>query len=138
MMALHNYTARSDKEISLKKGDIVTLISREAKHGWWKGSVNGKIGKFPSNYCVFIELETAQPSQPVTTQTSPPRRTITEKPVVKVITLFPFTKRKEGEISFGKGETITVLKQNKSGWWKGQLKNEIGLFPFNYCKVIEE
>lgn len=58
--------------------------------------------------------------------------------VVRCRANFPFTKRKDGELSFIKGDVITVLKSHKSGWWKGEFNGQTGLFPANYCKIIED
>ncbi|KAJ8611018.1 hypothetical protein CTAYLR_007062 [Chrysophaeum taylorii] len=42
----------------------------------------------------------------------------------------------DGELSFSKGDIIRVLDDSDPGWWKGQLADEVGLFPANY--VISE
>lgn len=97
-MALHNYEARSAEEISLKKGDIVTVVSRDTTRGWWRGEINGNVGKFPSNYCIFVE-DSKEQTQPV--------------PLLRVKALYKFHARKETELSFNKGDVIYVLKQHK-------------------------
>ena len=38
-----------------------------------------------------------------------------------------------GELSFKKGEKITVLQMDESGWWEGKLSNgTVGVFPSNF------
>ena len=44
---LLDYRARSDLELTLKKGDIITNIDKKGKL-WWKGELHGRRGKFPS------------------------------------------------------------------------------------------
>lgn len=39
----------------------------------------------------------------------------------------------DGELSFKKGDRITVLRKDDSGWWEGRLPTgETGVFPANY------
>ncbi|RIA98151.1 hypothetical protein C1645_813202 [Glomus cerebriforme] len=54
----YDYEARESDELSLNKGDVVTVL--EQNEGWWKGDLNGKIGIFPANHIKLIEM----PSQP--------------------------------------------------------------------------
>ena len=34
------------------------------------------------------------------------------------------------------GDIITVIKEDPSGWWKGELNGKVGLFPFNFCQEM--
>lgn len=52
--ANYNFTAESENELSIKKGDKITVIKR-IDEGWWIGSCNGKSGMFPSNYVTTID-----------------------------------------------------------------------------------
>ncbi|EFA11413.2 SLIT-ROBO Rho GTPase-activating protein 1-like Protein [Tribolium castaneum] len=47
--AQFDFIARSDRELSLKKGDTVTLYS-QVSNDWWKGSVKGQEGLIPDKY----------------------------------------------------------------------------------------
>lgn len=48
--------------------------------------------------------------------------------------LYDFEGERSTDLSFYKGDYVTVLEENPSGWWKGRLlKNGLeGSFPFNY------
>lgn len=48
-VALFDFVARSDRELSLKKGDTVTLYS-QVSNDWWKGAMNGHEGLIPDKY----------------------------------------------------------------------------------------
>ena len=53
--ALYPYNARKDDELSFKKDDIITVISKKIQdRGWWKGKLNGKSGIFLSNMVEII------------------------------------------------------------------------------------
>ncbi|XP_020669020.3 mitogen-activated protein kinase kinase kinase 11 [Pogona vitticeps] len=52
--ALFDYEANSSDELTLRKGDLVEVLSWDAAisgdEGWWAGKVNDQVGIFPSNY----------------------------------------------------------------------------------------
>ncbi|PSN35910.1 hypothetical protein C0J52_07177 [Blattella germanica] len=56
--ALYPYEAANEDELTLKEGDIITLLSREvADKGWWRGELRGKIGVFPDNFVEVIQQD---------------------------------------------------------------------------------
>jgi len=46
--ALYNYSAQENDELTLRKGDLITIIKEHPD--WWEGELNGKVGVFPANY----------------------------------------------------------------------------------------
>uniref|UniRef100_A0A182P8D3 SLIT-ROBO Rho GTPase-activating protein 1 n=1 Tax=Anopheles epiroticus TaxID=199890 RepID=A0A182P8D3_9DIPT len=44
-----DFNARSERELSLRKGDTVILYS-QVSNDWWRGAVNGKTGLIPDKY----------------------------------------------------------------------------------------
>ncbi|KAK7505097.1 hypothetical protein BaRGS_00003667 [Batillaria attramentaria] len=49
VMALYDYTEKSPREISMKKGDVLTLLNSHNKD-WWKVEVNDRQGFVPAAY----------------------------------------------------------------------------------------
>lgn len=49
VIAVYDYVAQGDQELSLEEGDIVTLVAREDEV-WWCGQLKGRMGMFPANY----------------------------------------------------------------------------------------
>ncbi|XP_062920897.1 guanine nucleotide exchange factor VAV3 isoform X1 [Mobula hypostoma] len=49
-VAQYDFSARDMRELTLQEGDVVTIHSKTGPNGWWRGSVNGRIGWFPSTY----------------------------------------------------------------------------------------
>lgn len=41
-----------------------------------------------------------------------------------------------GDLEFKKGDVITVLKKNDSGWWIGKINDRTGPFPANYVTPL--
>uniref|UniRef100_A0A4W4HEA4 Osteoclast-stimulating factor 1 n=1 Tax=Electrophorus electricus TaxID=8005 RepID=A0A4W4HEA4_ELEEL len=62
---LFQYDAQNEDELSIKEGDIVTIISKEcADAGWWLGELNGKQGVFPDNFVKLFIPETEKEVRP--------------------------------------------------------------------------
>jgi hypothetical protein len=51
VIAKYNFVSRKNTELSIIKGDVIKVLNQH-KSGWWKGELNGNVGRFPSNYCV--------------------------------------------------------------------------------------
>lgn len=50
------YDATAEDELTLKVDDVVDVIA-EVEPGWWQGSLNGKTGVFPDNFCELLPEE---------------------------------------------------------------------------------
>lgn len=52
--ALYDYDAQGEDELSLRRGEIVEVLSDDSKisgdEGWWTGKIGDKVGIFPANY----------------------------------------------------------------------------------------
>ncbi|CAL1598067.1 unnamed protein product [Knipowitschia caucasica] len=51
---------------------------------------------------------------------------------------FPFEQTNEDELSFSKGDIISVRRQEEGGWWEGSLNGATGWFPSNYVRELRE
>ncbi|KAM6999763.1 rho guanine nucleotide exchange factor 6 isoform 2-T2 [Tautogolabrus adspersus] len=64
--ARFNFKQNNEDELSFNKGDLI-LVTRQEEGGWWEGSLNGKMGWFPSNYVREIK-PCEKPASPKGTQ----------------------------------------------------------------------
>mmetsp|Transcript_8513 Transcript_8513/g.14698 ORF Transcript_8513/g.14698 Transcript_8513/m.14698 type:complete len:196 (+) Transcript_8513:16-603(+) len=114
--ALFDFAARKPEELSLTKGETLTNVGKVSDE-WWKGrNSDGKVGVFPSNYVVVIDLDNVKKW---------------------VVARYDFDATKSDRISFKKGDKIAVLAEVSAEWWTGRNpQGETGLFPSNY--VAEE
>lgn len=70
-IVLHPYDAENEDELSLLRGEYVSIIDKEVDDGWWKGTTErGNTGVFPSNFVKEIEEETMASPPPVRTRKS--------------------------------------------------------------------
>ncbi|GFP68350.1 class E vacuolar protein-sorting machinery protein HSE1 [Saccharomyces cerevisiae] len=72
-------------------------------------------------------------------QNQAPAHNIPAQTVVRrVRALYDLTTNEPDELSFRKGDVITVLEQVYRDWWKGALRGNMGIFPLNYVTPIVE
>lgn len=52
--AVFDYEATAEDELSLRRGDLVEVLSKDSlvsgDEGWWTGMIADRVGIFPSNY----------------------------------------------------------------------------------------
>lgn len=52
--AVFDYEATAEEELTLRRGDLLQVLSKDSKvsgdEGWWTGKIQDKVGIFPSNY----------------------------------------------------------------------------------------
>ncbi|EKM52757.1 uncharacterized protein PHACADRAFT_176772 [Phanerochaete carnosa HHB-10118-sp] len=72
-LALHDFRAASQDELSFKAGDQINVLS-EVLDGWWMGELNSKTGLFPTTY---TEIINASSSSLTSKPRLPPRPTFT-------------------------------------------------------------
>ncbi|XP_073194206.1 mitogen-activated protein kinase kinase kinase 21 isoform X3 [Lepidochelys kempii] len=55
--ALYDYEASGEDELSLRRGDVVEVLSKDAAvsgdDGWWAGKIRHRLGIFPANYVTY-------------------------------------------------------------------------------------
>ena len=54
------------------------------------------------------------------------------------IVLYPYEAANDDELSLQPDDVITLITKEgeDAGWWKGELKGKVGLFPDNFVEVI--
>lgn len=51
---------------------------------------------------------------------------------------FPYAPQNEDELELKVGDIITIhsMELPDKGWWKGELRGKIGVFPDNFVKLM--
>ncbi|CAO3610405.1 unnamed protein product [Cunninghamella echinulata] len=60
--ALYDFQGPNPEDLSFKQGDIIE-IKEKVNADWWRGSLNGRIGLFPSNYVKIISTNIPKEKQ---------------------------------------------------------------------------
>lgn len=52
--------------------------------------------------------------------------------------LYPYEAANEDELNLKEGDIVTIVSKDvqDKGWWKGELRGHVGLFPDNFVAVI--
>ncbi|XP_065718796.1 hematopoietic lineage cell-specific protein-like isoform X1 [Patagioenas fasciata] len=53
------------------------------------------------------------------------------------VALYDYQGDGDDEISFDPDDTITHIEMVDEGWWRGQCRGRVGLFPANYVKLLQ-
>lgn len=136
-----SYNAEREDELSLVKGAQL-MVMEKCSDGWWRGSYNGQVGWFPSNYIQEEEVDDTSADLPDVffsrlglTNGQGPRVLQT------VQTLYPFSSVSDEELNFEKGEMMEVLEkpENDPEWWRCKnCRGQVGLVPKNYVVVLND
>ncbi|XP_072341633.1 vinexin isoform X3 [Scyliorhinus torazame] len=129
--AKFDFQAESPKELTLQKGDVV-YIHKVLDQNWLKGEHHGRLGIFPTSYVEFIPA-TERPT-PIK---NPPFQILEYG---EAIAVFNFKGDLSVELSFRKGETISLIRRVDDNWLEGRITgtNRQGIFPANYVQVVKD
>nr|XP_058154693.1 sorbin and SH3 domain-containing protein 1 isoform X34 [Dasypus novemcinctus] len=128
--AKFDFKAQTLKELPLQKGDIV-YIYKQIDQNWYEGEHHGRVGIFPRTYIELLPpAEKAQPKK------------LTPVQVLEygeAVAKFHFNGDTQVEMSFRKGERITLLRQVDENWYEGRIPgtSRQGIFPITYVDVIK-
>ncbi|XP_025016718.1 src substrate cortactin isoform X2 [Tetranychus urticae] len=62
----------------------------------------------------------------------------TSPPNLKAIALYDYQAADYDEISFDPDDIITNIEMIDDGWWRGECKGSMGLFPANYVQLLDD
>ncbi|NWX85095.1 SRBS1 protein, partial [Nothoprocta pentlandii] len=128
--AKFDFKAQTLKELPLQKGDIV-YIYKQIDQNWYEGEHHGRVGIFPRSYIELLPpAEKAQPKK-----TAPLQVLEYGDAVAK----FNFNGDTQVEMSFRKGERITLIRRVDENWYEGKISgtNRQGIFPVTYVEVLK-
>ncbi|XP_067156051.1 sorbin and SH3 domain-containing protein 1 isoform X8 [Apteryx mantelli] len=128
--AKFDFKAQTLKELPLQKGDIV-YIYKQIDQNWYEGEHHGRVGIFPRSYIELLPpAEKAQPKK------SAPLQVLEYGDAVAK---FNFNGDTQVEMSFKKGERITLIRRVDENWYEGKISgtNRQGIFPVTYVEVLK-
>ncbi|XP_062832009.1 sorbin and SH3 domain-containing protein 1 isoform X28 [Anolis carolinensis] len=129
--ARFDFKAQTLKELPLQKGDIV-YIYKEIDQNWYEGEHHGRVGIFPQSYVELLPpREKHHPKKPSQLQ-------VLE--YGDAIAKFNFNGDTQVEMSFRKGERITLIRQVDENWYEGKIlgTNRQGIFPVTYVDIFKQ
>ncbi|XP_069487639.1 sorbin and SH3 domain-containing protein 2 isoform X19 [Ambystoma mexicanum] len=158
-VAKYNFTADTNVELSLRKGDRVTLLKR-VDQNWYEGKIpaTNKQGIFPVSYVEVIKKTTSKspvdnPDPSIPQGYSSDRihnlsSAVPQRPAFApenlhsggepFQALYNYTPRNEDELELREGDVIDVMEKCDDGWFVGTSRRTkfFGTFPGNYVKRL--
>nr|XP_007998663.2 sorbin and SH3 domain-containing protein 2 isoform X15 [Chlorocebus sabaeus] len=157
-IAKYNFSADTNVELSLRKGDRVILLKR-VDQNWYEGKIPGtnRQGIFPVSYVEVVKKNTKgaedYPEPPIPHSYSSDRihSLSSNKPQRPVFTheniqgggepfqaLYNYTPRNEDELELRESDVIDVMEKCDDGWFVGTSRRTkfFGTFPGNYVKRL--
>ncbi|KPU74439.1 uncharacterized protein Dana_GF24142, isoform C [Drosophila ananassae] len=151
--AVYEFNARNAEEITFVPGDIILVpLEQNAEPGWLAGEINGHTGWFPESYVEKIEDGEAPPVTSIEPEAvaevaavadtfndninAAPADSSAAGDVEYYIAAYPYESAEEGDLSFGAGEMVMVIKK-EGEWWTGTIGTRTGMFPSNYVQKAD-
>ncbi|XP_077207197.1 sorbin and SH3 domain-containing protein 1 isoform X48 [Paroedura picta] len=128
--AKFDFKAQTLKELPLQKGDVV-YIYKQIDQNWYEGEHHGRVGIFPRSY-----IELLPPTEKCQPKKTPPVQVLEYGDAVAK---FNFNGDTQVEMSFKKGERITLLRRVDENWYEGRIPgtSRQGIFPVSYIEVFK-
>uniref|UniRef100_A0A8C6XYA0 Sorbin and SH3 domain containing 1 n=1 Tax=Naja naja TaxID=35670 RepID=A0A8C6XYA0_NAJNA len=126
-----DFKAQTLKELPLQKGDIV-YIYKQVDQNWYEGEHHGRVGIFPLSY-----IELLNPTEKIQTKKTSPLQILEYG---NAIAKFSFNGDTAVEMSFRKGERITLIRQVDENWYEGKIlgTHRQGIFPGSYVDILKQ
>ncbi|CAL8313742.1 unnamed protein product [Lota lota] len=127
--ALVNTVAPTAQQLSLSPGQLIVVLAKNST-GWWLGELQARGKKRQRGWFHSSNVKLLGPTSG--------KSTPSPLPVCQVITMYDYTAANQDELSFSKGQLISVLDKTNPDWWKGEINGVTGLLPTNYVKMTTE
>ncbi|XP_055005421.1 intersectin-2a isoform X2 [Boleophthalmus pectinirostris] len=116
-------------QLCLSPGQLIVVLAKNST-GWWLGELQARGKRRQRGWFHSSHVKLLGPSS---NKSSP-----SPLPVCQVIAMYDYTAANPDELSFSKGQLISVLDKTNPDWWKGEANGVIGLLPTNYIKMTTE
>lgn len=58
------------------------------------------------------------------------------QPIAQCKALYAYTPNLTDELALQPGDLLSVYRQQDDGWWLGECKGNVGIFPATYVEII--
>nr|AAH31117.1 SH3 domain protein D19 [Mus musculus]BAA19686.2 SH3 domain protein D19 [Mus musculus] len=132
-IANEDIVSRNPTELSCKRGDVLVIL-KQAENNYLecqRGEGTGRV--HPSQMKIVTPLDERPRGRPNDSGHS-------QKPVDSgaphAVALHDFPAEQADDLSLTSGEIVYLLEKIDAEWYRGKCRNQTGVFPANYVKVI--
>jgi len=156
--AKFDFDGQDPDDLPFKKGETLTIISKDEEQWWTARNSLGQTGSVPVPYITVIEKNhSSMPSpSPVVHRVngvdlplaSSPNSETPKSKLVNVQRQLPaYARVKQARVPnaydrtalrLEVGDIVTVTKMSINGQWEGELRGKVGHFPFTHVEFIDD
>jgi len=150
VVAKYDFDGSDQDDLPFRKGDILTVISKDEEQWWTARNVLGQVGSIPVPY--VQKYDGGQHGQscrehPATVSSAPDlasRQLPTNNIQQRKLPAYARVKQVRVPNAYDKtalklevGDVIKVTKMNINGQWEGELNGKVGHFPFTHVEFVD-
>ncbi|XP_059121542.1 SH3 domain-containing protein 19 isoform X1 [Peromyscus eremicus] len=135
-IANEDIVSQSPTELSCKRGDVLVIL-KQAENNYLecqRGEGTGRV--HPSQMRIITPLEERPRSRPNVREDSGHTQKPVDSGAPHAVVLHDFPAEQADDLSLTSGEIVYLLEKIDAEWYRGKCRNQTGVFPANYVKVI--
>jgi len=153
--AKFDFDGQDPDDLPFKKGETLTIISKDEEQWWTARNSLGQTGSVPVPYITVIEKNHPSMPSPVVhpdvngkPRSAPDSETPHKRPLVNVQRQLPaYARVKQARVPnaydrtalrLEVGDIVHVTKMSINGQWEGELRGKVGHFPFTHVEFIDD
>jgi len=151
VIAKYDFEGQDQDDLPFKKGEILTIISKDEEQWWTARNSIGVKGSIPVPYVQKFEdgqpfVDIARPGSggPVSTMSQQAEAAMKRNQMQRKLPAMARVKQVRVPNAYDKtalklevGDIIRVTKTNINGQWEGELNGKIGHFPFTHVEFLD-
>lgn len=151
VIAKYDFEGQDQDDLPFKKGEILTIISKDEEQWWTAKNSLGTKGSIPVPYVQkyedsqqFLDMNRPGSGGPVPTMTQQAEAAMKRNQMQRKLPAMARVKQVRVPNAYDKtalklevGDIIRVTKTNINGQWEGELNGKIGHFPFTHVEFLD-
>ncbi|XP_044765876.1 adapter molecule Crk [Coccinella septempunctata] len=149
VIAKYDFIGQDPDDLNFKKGDILTIVSKDEDQWWTAINSRGLKGSIPVPYVEkYVETQPSNDmARPNSGETSTQLQAEAAMKKNQIQRQLPAKARvKQGrvpnaydqtQLKLEVGDIITVTHTNINGQWQGELNGKTGFFPFTHVEFLD-
>lgn len=144
VMGKYDFEGSDPDDLPFKKGEILTVVSKDEEQWWTARNGLGQTGSIPVPYVTKVEengqILNNMPAQNNVENNSKPR----PSNIQRSLPAYARVKQSRVPNAYDKtalrlevGDIVKVTKMSINGQWEGELNGKVGHFPFTHVEFID-
>jgi len=155
VVAKYDFEGSDADDLPFRKGEILTVISKDEEQWWTAMNALGQTGSIPVPYVQKHDADmqgdavnrtstSGLISSPTTPSSTPQQEKAKRTNIQRPLPAYARVKQARVPNAYDKtalrlevGDTVKVTKMHINGQWEGELHGKVGHFPFTHVEFID-